>query len=109
MGSESISEARREWIRIARFDLYPNTDEPVGYVVGFGFSANQRSGYTDVIVPLNQTTGKTPDEIVDIAILSVATGIRTKMATFRSKSPLIGREISLPEEPKEPEEPEPKG
>lgn len=93
-------------IKIVKFELYP-ADEPVGYAVGFSYEANGRSGYIDLVVPLAEASGKSNEEIVQLALaqeqpkddestISIAQIINQQLAAFEAKSPVIGLEISLP-------------
>ena len=83
-------------VKVVRFDLYPQ-EEPTGYAVGFSFSANNRSGYTDTLVTLDEAKDKSQEEIVSIALSKVKTGINTQLTSFESKSPVLGMSIDVSE------------
>jgi hypothetical protein len=55
--------------KIQRYELYP-PDESTSFVVGFKISDtlnNNRSGYIEALVPLAEASGKTSNEICQIA------------------------------------------
>lgn len=93
-------------IKVVKFELYP-ADEPVGYAVGFSYEANGRSGYIDLVVPLAEASGKSNEEIVQLALnqerpqddettITIAQIIAQNLTAFEAKSPVIGLEIDLP-------------
>jgi len=84
-------------IKVSKLDLYP-ADEPTGYAVGFTYEANGRAGYCDTSVSFKQTKGKSQEEIIEIALESLAPQIKSQLEMFNSKSPLLGTVVELPEE-----------
>ena len=55
--------------KIQRYELYP-PDESTSFVVGFKISDtlnNNRSGYIEALVPLEEASGKTSNEICQLA------------------------------------------
>ena len=92
-------------IKVVKFKLYP-ADEPTGYAVGFTYAANNRSGYIDTIVPLDEVSGKSSEEIVqhaltrkhsqgDDEVITIAQIIEQQLTAFEAKNPIIGLEIEL--------------
>ena len=81
-------------VKVAKFMLYPQ-DEPIGYAVGFSFSANDRSGYTDTVVILDEAKDKTQEEIMELALNKVKSGINSQLTSFESKSPMLGTSIDI--------------
>ena len=83
-------------IKIAKFQLYP-ADEPTGYAVGFGVKVKGRDFYRDTIVPLDQCTDKTEDQILDLAYEQLRDGIESQVTAMEVKSDLIGKSYTPPE------------
>ena len=98
-------------ITIAKFHLYPQED-PNGYAVGFNVTAsNGRSFYTDTIIPLTETQGKTDDQIVSMAYEQLQQGITDRVTTLEQRSPILGTgwtppDDRLPDDPETPFDPE---
>ena len=94
-------------ITIAKFHLYPQED-PSGYAVGFNVTAsNGRSFYTDTIIPLTETQGKTDDQIVSMAYEQLQQGITDRVTTLEQRSPILGTGWTPPDDrlPDDPEQP----
>jgi hypothetical protein len=88
-------------IKIVRMELYP-ADEPTGYAVGFSYGVNNRQGYMDTTVSLEEAKDKTQEEIANIALDKLKSGISQQLIAWEAKSPLIGTSMVLTED--EPEE-----
>ena len=84
-------------IKIAKFNLHP-ADEPTGYAVGFGVKVKSRDFYRDTVVPLEQCTDKTEDEIVDLAYEQLRDGIESQVTILEAKSDLVGKNYTPPEQ-----------
>ena len=94
-------------ITIAKFHLYPE-EAPNSYAVGFNVTAsNGRSFYTDTIIPLTETQGKTDDQIVSMAYEHLQQGITDRVTTLEQRSPILGTgwtppDGRLPDDPEQP-------
>lgn len=59
--------------KIQRYELYP-PDESTSFVVGFKISDNlnnNKSGYVEALIPLTEVSGKTSNEICQIAYIKI--------------------------------------
>ena len=84
-------------VKIAKFNLYPR-DEPTGYAVGFSVELdNGRSFYRDTVVSLEDATGLSDDEIVQLGYAALKEGIKSTAETQGAKSPLLGQSLNLEE------------
>ena len=81
-------------VKVVRFDLYPQ-EEPTGYAVGFSFSSNNRTGYIDTLVTLDEAKDKSQEDVVLLALSKVRTDINSHLASFESKSPMLGTSIDV--------------
>ena len=84
-------------IKIARMDLYP-ADEPTGYAVGFSYGVNNRQGYMDTVVSLEEAKDKTQEEIANIALGNLKSAISQQLTAWEAKSSLIGTSMVLTED-----------
>ena len=85
-------------ITIAKFHLYPQED-PSGYAVGFNVTAsNGRSFYTDTIIPLTETQGKTDDEIVALAYQELQQGISDRVSVLETRSSILSQQWVPPDQ-----------
>lgn len=93
-------------IKVVKFELYP-ADEPSGHAVGFSYESNGRSGYIDTLVSFAESSDKTPEQIISLALnqkrpldddteISISEIINKNLSAFEAKNPLIGLEIALP-------------
>lgn len=79
-------------IEIVKFFLYPK-DEPTGYAVGFNITTNNdRTFYTDTIIPLASCTGLDDTGIADLAWEELEPQVNAKVAELELLSPIIGGE-----------------
>lgn len=62
--------------KIQRYELYP-LDNSTSFVVGFKIldTTNNRSGYIEALIPLDEASGKTTNEICQIAYLKLKSQI----------------------------------
>jgi hypothetical protein len=78
-------------IRPVKFELYPR-DNPSGYAVGFNITnINNRKFYRDTIVPLEQATDCSDEEVMEIAWEALKSGILQEVERLEEINPLIGR------------------
>jgi hypothetical protein len=79
--------------KIQRYELYP-PDESTSFVVGFKISDklnNNRSGYIEALVSLEEASGKTSNEICQLAYNKIKTEIDNLVNDLVSKrNNLIG-------------------
>lgn len=79
--------------KIQRYELYP-PDESTSFVVGFKISDtlnNNRSGYIEALIPLTDASGKTSNEICQLAYNKIKIQIDNLVKDLISKrNNLIG-------------------
>jgi hypothetical protein len=79
--------------KIQRYELYP-PEESTSFVVGFKISDilnNNRSGYIEALIPLTEASGKTSNEICQLAYNKIRPEINTLVNDLISRrNNLIG-------------------
>ena len=94
-------------ITVAKFCLYPSED-PSGHAVGFNVEAsNGRAFYTDTVIPLTESQGKTDDQIISMAYEELKTNITFRVGELEQRSSLLGQawtpvDERLPDDPEQP-------
>ena len=81
-------------IQVSKFKLYPE-DEPTGYAVGFTFSTNGRSGYSDTAVSFDETKDMDNEAVVSVAFGKLEAGIISQLRGFEEKPSVLGQEIEI--------------
>jgi hypothetical protein len=97
MSSISIEDFRDNFtVTVSRYELYP-TDEPTCYCVGFVTKHNTKSSsnYIDTQVPLDDASGKSEDEIVQLGWAKVKDGIMSWATTVNNKPSILGSTLTL--------------
>lgn len=81
--------ATPEDIKVVRFELYP-AEQPTCYCVGFSETYRNRTKYGDCQVPLSDASGKTDDEIAQLAWENIKESFQFWRDSVANVAPILG-------------------